>query len=380
MPAACRCSEPRNSATAGSSPIRNMPIASGATTRRAATCVVAAGTFVGEVGNAHASPDIAGDRTRRTDACRPARRPPTSARRHSPRPSTHCCRCPGRIAACSSAASVAVALGVASHALRQRPSHRAGTGRRRDQPRDDSRDAHHPDRRPSARASAFTATWATQRANGTATRSSIETSGFTNKTALAGTRHTEKLRVVERLTRTADDTITYEATVTRPGHVDRTVEGLCPADDSAGLPGVSVRVPRGQQRAAQHAERGAGRGESDRGVREEGICHLRRWHDRTTARSFLPIRRLAAASEARSCSCSCSSLLSGSLRAQQPIQHTARSHRSPRVRDARSATGHRRDREAARREGHAGRSASWPGYTQRARRARADQLSRNHRT
>jgi len=44
----------------------------------------------------------------------------------------------------------------------------------------------------------------------------IETSGFTNKTALAGTRHTERLRVVERLTRTADDTITYEATVTDP--------------------------------------------------------------------------------------------------------------------------------------------------------------------
>jgi hypothetical protein len=44
----------------------------------------------------------------------------------------------------------------------------------------------------------------------------IETSGFTNKTALAGTRHTEKLRVVERLTRTANDTITYEATVTDP--------------------------------------------------------------------------------------------------------------------------------------------------------------------
>jgi len=44
----------------------------------------------------------------------------------------------------------------------------------------------------------------------------IKSSGFTNKTALAGTRHTEKLRVVERLTRTADDTITYEATVTDP--------------------------------------------------------------------------------------------------------------------------------------------------------------------
>ena len=44
----------------------------------------------------------------------------------------------------------------------------------------------------------------------------VETGGFTNKTALAGTRHSDKLRVVERLTRTAEDTITYEATVTDP--------------------------------------------------------------------------------------------------------------------------------------------------------------------
>jgi hypothetical protein len=44
----------------------------------------------------------------------------------------------------------------------------------------------------------------------------IETRGFTNKTALAGTRHTDKLHVVERLTRTAEDTIIYEATVTDP--------------------------------------------------------------------------------------------------------------------------------------------------------------------
>ncbi len=44
----------------------------------------------------------------------------------------------------------------------------------------------------------------------------VEAGGFTSKTALAGTRHTEKLRVIERLTRTAEDTITYEATVTDP--------------------------------------------------------------------------------------------------------------------------------------------------------------------
>ena len=44
----------------------------------------------------------------------------------------------------------------------------------------------------------------------------IETSGFTNKTALAGTRHTENLRVTERITRVANDTIQYEATVDDP--------------------------------------------------------------------------------------------------------------------------------------------------------------------
>jgi hypothetical protein len=44
----------------------------------------------------------------------------------------------------------------------------------------------------------------------------IETSGFTNKTALAGTRHTDNLRVVERFTRVSADTINYEATVDDP--------------------------------------------------------------------------------------------------------------------------------------------------------------------
>ena len=41
----------------------------------------------------------------------------------------------------------------------------------------------------------------------------IETSGFTDRTAIAGTRHSDKLRVVERLTRVSDDTVSYEATV-----------------------------------------------------------------------------------------------------------------------------------------------------------------------
>ena len=41
----------------------------------------------------------------------------------------------------------------------------------------------------------------------------IETTGFTDRTAIAGTRHSEKLKVVERLTRVSEDTISYEATV-----------------------------------------------------------------------------------------------------------------------------------------------------------------------
>jgi hypothetical protein len=41
----------------------------------------------------------------------------------------------------------------------------------------------------------------------------IETSGFTDRTAIAGTRHTTGLRVIERLTRVSDETVSYEATV-----------------------------------------------------------------------------------------------------------------------------------------------------------------------
>jgi hypothetical protein len=41
----------------------------------------------------------------------------------------------------------------------------------------------------------------------------IETSGFTDRTAIAGTRHSEKLKVVERLTRLSEDTINYEGAV-----------------------------------------------------------------------------------------------------------------------------------------------------------------------
>ena len=73
----------------------------------------------------------------------------------------------------------------------------------------------------------------------------IDAGGYTSKTALAGTRHSEKLRVIERLTRTAEDTITYEATVTDPDTWTGAVEGFCSADHSARLSGVPVRVSRG---------------------------------------------------------------------------------------------------------------------------------------
>lgn len=44
----------------------------------------------------------------------------------------------------------------------------------------------------------------------------VETANFTDRTAIGGTRHTGELRVVERLTRVAEDTIHYEATVLDP--------------------------------------------------------------------------------------------------------------------------------------------------------------------
>jgi hypothetical protein len=44
----------------------------------------------------------------------------------------------------------------------------------------------------------------------------ITTSGFTDKTAAGGTRHTGGLRIAERITRASSDTLVYEATVTDP--------------------------------------------------------------------------------------------------------------------------------------------------------------------
>ncbi len=41
----------------------------------------------------------------------------------------------------------------------------------------------------------------------------VESTNFTDKTAIAGTRHTERLRIVERFTRIAEDTIQYDVTV-----------------------------------------------------------------------------------------------------------------------------------------------------------------------
>jgi hypothetical protein len=45
----------------------------------------------------------------------------------------------------------------------------------------------------------------------------VTTTGFTDRTAVAGTRHTDDLRIVERITRISQDTISYTAIVTDPG-------------------------------------------------------------------------------------------------------------------------------------------------------------------
>jgi len=44
----------------------------------------------------------------------------------------------------------------------------------------------------------------------------VDVRGFNDRTVVAGYRHTEELRVVERYTRTSHDTIAYEASITDP--------------------------------------------------------------------------------------------------------------------------------------------------------------------
>ena len=105
--------------------------------------------------------------------------------------------------------------------LRQRAAHRANSEQRRDQLRDDPRHAHH-SRSTGGRTSTatFNNTWATHGAAGKATRSSSRRRNLTDKTSIGpngnGTRHSDTMKITERLTRVDPEMIEYLATVEDP--------------------------------------------------------------------------------------------------------------------------------------------------------------------
>ena len=77
---------------------------------------------------------------------------------------------------------------------------------------------------------------------------------------LRGIPQSEALHVVERFTLVDRDTIQYDVTVEDPHAFARPLDGLDAVEPLAGLRPLRVRVPRGELRPAQHAQRRARRG------------------------------------------------------------------------------------------------------------------------
>ena len=222
MRAACRCSGRPNSATGDCSPIRNIADRKQRDDETRGD-VQGGGRHVRRRGR-HAQPRQTSLVIEPANGRVPARTPAADQRMAAiakavnpllPRS--------GRTAVSSSAASAAARWRslptLYGNGLRivQAP------GRRRDQPRDDSRGAHHlpsTASAPGATRSKSYMGYSTGRWDGDTLV--IETSAASPiKTALAGTRHTREAARGRALTRTADDTITYEATVSRSRDMDR---------------------------------------------------------------------------------------------------------------------------------------------------------------
>jgi len=75
----------------------------------------------------------------------------------------------------------------------------------------------------------------------------VNTSGFTDKTAIAGTRHSDKLTVAERFTRVSDDTVSYEATVTDPDTWTRPFSVVVPLSTQPGYQVFPYECHEGNQ-------------------------------------------------------------------------------------------------------------------------------------
>ena len=138
----------------------------------------------------------------------------------------------------------------------------AGPGRGRHSQRDDPRDAHHSGRRPPAHRPNIRSYMGDSRGHWEGDTLVIETTNFNGKVGITRNGNTlltsADLKLTERFTRVAADTLNYEATVDDPQHVDAAVEGRAAADAASRVPVLRVRVPRRELRDAEHPQRGTG--------------------------------------------------------------------------------------------------------------------------
>ena len=95
----------------------------------------------------------------------------------------------------------------------------------------------------------------------------VETTNFTDKTSIGpngnGLRHSADLKMTERITRVAEDVVQYEVTVERSEDLRRALHDLDAADAAARRDAAALRMPRGQLRAEERAQRRARRGQGD---------------------------------------------------------------------------------------------------------------------
>ena len=93
----------------------------------------------------------------------------------------------------------------------------------------------------------------------------VDTTNLNGRTGVTGngrnTPFSPSMHLIERFTRVDADTIQYRGRARRCQHVDEAVEDRVHAEAGAELRHVRVRVPRGQQRDEEHAQRRTGDGE-----------------------------------------------------------------------------------------------------------------------
>ena len=101
----------------------------------------------------------------------------------------------------------------------------------------------------------------------------VVTTNFTDKTSIGGNgnglRHSDKMVIIERFKRVAEDVLQYQFTVDDPVTYARPFTMSMPLTPLDGRVLLPVRMPRGEPRPAERAQRRARRGPGDRGGPEE---------------------------------------------------------------------------------------------------------------